>query len=95
MPVPPAPVTVTVAVPPLQRIAVAVEEAVKAVGSEIVMVAEAVQELTSVTVTVYVPAASPVTELVPSPAGVPGVQSYDNVLVPPVAVTIAAPVVPP
>ena len=49
----------------------------------------------SVTITVYVFAANPVTAFVPSPVGVPGCQSYVKVPVPPVAVTEAVPVFPP
>ena len=49
-PVPPFPVTVTVAVPPLQEILVEVELAVNAVGCEIVMLVVAVHPFASVTV---------------------------------------------
>jgi hypothetical protein len=49
----------------------------------------------SVTVTVHVPAVSPVTLFVPSPAGLPGVQSSVSVPVPPLAVTLAEPLLPP
>ncbi len=49
-PVPPFPLTVTVAVPPLQEILVEVELAVRSVGSVTVMLVVAVQPLASVTV---------------------------------------------
>jgi hypothetical protein len=55
-PVPPADVTVTVAVPPLQVILVAVEPAVKTVGSVTVILVVAEQPFASVTVYEYVPA---------------------------------------
>ncbi len=49
-PVPPFPLTVTVAVPPLQEMLVAVELAVRSVGSVTVMLVDAVQPFVSVTV---------------------------------------------
>ena len=49
-PVPPAAVTVTVAVPPLHEILVEVELAVSIVGSVTVMLVEAVHPFASVTV---------------------------------------------
>jgi hypothetical protein len=49
-PVPPFPLTVTVAVPPLQEILVEVELAVRSVGSVTVMLVVAVHPLASVTV---------------------------------------------
>lgn len=54
-----------------------------------------VQELASVTVTVQTPAVRPVTLGVPSPVGLPGVQLYVSVPVPPEAVALAAPLLPP
>jgi hypothetical protein len=47
--VPPSAVTVTVAFPPLHRTSVAIEEAVRVAGSEIVMVVEDVHPFASVT----------------------------------------------
>ena len=47
-----------------------------AVGSVIVKFTAVIQALASVTVHVQVPAVRPVTEVVPSPAGFPGVQLY-------------------
>ena len=44
------------------------------VGCVILNVCVAVQELASVTVHVHVPAVNPVTDTVPSPVGLPGVQ---------------------
>src|SRR5580698_7441678 len=58
-------------------------------------VATFVQEFASVTVQVQLPAVNPVTEFVPSPVGFPGIQLYVNVPVPPLAVTDAAPLLPP
>jgi len=55
--VPPVALTVTVELPPWQRIAVLVELAPRALGSVIVPVVVAVQLLASVTVYEYVPAA--------------------------------------
>ena len=55
-PVPPFPVTLTVAVPPLHKILVEVELAVKAVGSDTVILVVAVQPFVSVTVYECVPA---------------------------------------
>ena len=53
-------------------------------------------ELASVTVQIQVPAVKPVTEVVPSPVGFPGVQLYVNPPAPPVGVVIeAAPFEPP
>jgi hypothetical protein len=49
-PVPPFPLTVTVAVPPLQEILVEVELAVRSVGSVTVILVVAVHPLASVTV---------------------------------------------
>ena len=43
-------------------------------GCVIVKVLDAVQPLASVTVQVHVPAVKPVTDVVPSPVGFPGVQ---------------------
>ncbi len=51
----------------------------------IVNTSELEQEFASVTVHVYVPAVKLVTEVVPSPVGLPGVQLYENGEVPPVA----------
>ena len=51
---------VTFAVPPLQPISVADNDAVRASGCEMVTLAVAVQELASLTVTLYVPAVTPV-----------------------------------
>ena len=61
--------------PPLQEMFVC-ETAVttSAAGAVMLKVALAEQELASVTVQVQVPAVSPVTEAVPSPVGLPGVQ---------------------
>ena len=56
--VPPVALTVTVAEPPLQSIAVADDKATNAVGSVIVIVVVDVQPFASVTVYVYVPAVS-------------------------------------
>ena len=84
--------------PPKQEIVVC-EAAVTvsaAEGCVIVNVIATVEELASVTVQVQVPAESPVTEVVPSPVGFPGVQLYEYGLVPPVGVlTLAAPFEPP
>ena len=56
----------------------------------------AVQPLASVTVHVQVPDVKPLTEVVPSPVGFPGVQLYVYPPDPPVAAfTEAAPVFPP
>ena len=55
-PVPPAAVTVTVAVPPLQDILVEVEPAVKTVGSDTVMLVVEVHPFASVKVYKCVPA---------------------------------------
>ena len=54
----------------------------------------AVQLFASVTVTVYTCAVRPDTLPVPSPDGLPGVQLYVRVPVPPLAVTCAAPLDP-
>ena len=51
---------VTFAVPPLQPISVAERDAVSASGCEMVTLAVAVQLFASVTVTLYVPALTPV-----------------------------------
>jgi len=74
--VPPVAVTVTVELPPLQRIGVALDEAISSGGSVMVTEVVSVQPFTSVTVKMYVPA---VRLNVPVP--VYGV-------VPPVAVTV-------
>ena len=58
--VPPLTVFVTFDVPPLQPISPADKDAVRASGCEIVTLAVAVQEFASVTVTLYVPAPTPV-----------------------------------
>jgi hypothetical protein len=55
-PVPPLPVTVTVAVPPLQEMLVELELAVRTVGSVTVILVIAEHPLASVTVYEYVPA---------------------------------------
>ena len=60
-----------------------------------VTLAIVVQPLASVTVTDHVPAVRPVTDGVPSPAGLPGVQSYVLPPAPPVVDTDAVPVAPP
>jgi len=75
-PVPPAAVTVTVAVPPLQEMLVEVEPAVKTVGSVTVILVVAEQPFASVTVYEYVPA---LTVKLPVPVYGP---------VPPAAVTV-------
>jgi hypothetical protein len=80
-PVPPADVTVTVAVPPLQVILVAVEPAVKTVGSVTVILVVAEQPFASVTVYEYVPA---LTVKLPVPV-------YGPVPPFPVTVTVAVP----
>ena len=51
--------------------------------------------MASVTVQVQVVAVSPVTLLVPSPVGLPGVQLYVKVPVPPEPLILAAPLLPP
>ena len=67
-----------------------------AVGCVIVKLRVAVQPLASVTVQVQVPALKPVTDLVPSPVGLPGDQLYVNPPAPPVGLLIeAAPLEPP
>jgi hypothetical protein len=80
-PVPPFPVTVTVAVPPLQEILVAVELAVKTVGSVTVILVVAEQPFASVTVYEYVPA---LTVKLPVPV-------YGPIPPFPVTVTVAVP----
>jgi hypothetical protein len=62
--------------PPKQETFVC-EAAVKEIGDGSVMVKfiNAVQPFASVAVTVHVPAVNPLTEVVPSPVGLPGVQS--------------------
>jgi hypothetical protein len=80
-PVPPADVTVTVAVPPLQDILVEVELAVSKVGSVTVMLVDAVHPFASVTVYEYVPA---LTVKLPVPV-------YGPVPPFPVTVTVAVP----
>ena len=80
-PVPPFPVTVTAAVPPLQDMLVEVELAVKTVGSVTVMLVVAVHPLASVTVSLCVPA---LTVKLPVPV-------YGPVPPFPVTVTVAVP----
>ena len=80
-PVPPADVTVTVAVPPLQDILVEVELAVRTVGSVTVILVVAEQPFASVTVYEYVPA---LTVKLPVPV-------YGPVPPFPVTVTVAVP----
>ena len=60
----------------------------------IVNACDVVQEFASVTVQVHVPEVNPVTLAVPSPVGFPGVQLYVKVPTPPVAETLAAPLLP-
>ncbi|PXY38629.1 hypothetical protein DMB65_21980, partial [Flavobacterium cheongpyeongense] len=61
--------------PPLQDILVCeAAVATRAVGCVIVKLTAVVQLLASVTVHVHVPGVRPVTEVVPSPVGLPGVQ---------------------
>jgi len=76
--------TVTVELPPLHRIVVADDEAVNKVGSVMVTVTEVEQLLASVTVYVYVPAA----KLLMVPVPVYGA-------VPPVALIVTLPLLPP
>ncbi len=89
------PVAVTVAeplFPPLQVMLFCPEiKAVKAVGCVIVTLVVRVQPFASVTVTVYVPAVNPVAVA----AVCPPVQAYVYGAVPPLAVTVAAPVLAP
>jgi len=80
--VPPVALTVTVAEPPLQSIAVADDEATNAVGSVIVIVVEEVQPSASVTVYEYVPAVS-VNDPVPEYGAVPPVADTVTVEFPP------------
>jgi len=78
---------------PLQAILVCdIGEATRAAGSEIVKICVAVQELESVTVTVYVPAANPVAVAAVPPEGD---QEYVYEPVPPLTLTVAEPLVPP
>jgi hypothetical protein len=65
--------------------------AVKAVVEPTVTELTCVQPFASVTVHVYVPAASPVIAFVPSPVGFPGVQLYEYAPVPPVTEIEAVP----
>jgi hypothetical protein len=80
-PVPPFPVTVTVEVPPLHKILVAVDPAVSKVGSVTVMLVVAVHPFASVTVYECVPA---LTVKFPVPV-------YGPVPPVPVTVTVAVP----
>ncbi len=93
------PLTETVAaplLPPLHAMFVCdTGETTNAVGAVILNVAVLVQEFASVTVHVHEPAVKPVTDAVPSPVGLPGVQLYEYDVVPPLTVTLAAPVFPP
>jgi hypothetical protein len=81
-PVPPADVTVTVAVPPLQEMLVAVEPAVSKVGSVKVMLVVAVHPLASVAVYEYVPAIT-LNEPVPVYGAVPPFPATTTVVEPP------------
>ena len=77
MPEPVADKLATIGDVPLQKdwAAVPVGGSVGLPGWVMVKVCVAVHKLASVAVTVQVPAVRPVTEVVPSPAGLPGVQS--------------------
>lgn len=79
--------------PPLQDTLVCdAADATKADGSVILNVAVDVHEFASVTVQVHVPTVKPLTLIVPSPVGFPGVQLYVYPPAPPVAAfTDAAP----
>ena len=91
--VPPPAVTVAVPfVPPLQLTGVDVALAVNAVGCVTVVVAVRVQPLASVTVQVYVPAAS---DDAVDPVPPDGAHEYVYGDTPPPAVTVALPVLPP
>jgi hypothetical protein len=96
---PPAPPVVeTDAVPvapPLHSTGVATAVEVNAGGCVSVTVAIDEQPFASVTVQVHEPAVRPVTEGVPSPVGLPGVQLYVYGPVPPEALTVAEPLLPP
>jgi hypothetical protein len=81
-PVPPADVTVTVAVPPLQEMLVDDELAVRSVGSVKVMLVVAVHPLASVTVYEYVPAIT-LNEPVPVYGAVPPFPATTTVAEPP------------
>jgi hypothetical protein len=78
--------------PPKQITGEDVAVAVNAVGCVTVVVADEVQPFASVTITVYVPAESPVA-LDPFPPL--GDHAYVYGVVPPVGVTVAEPVLPP
>mgnify|MGYP006961380426 CR=1 FL=1 len=89
---PPDAVTVAVPLlPPLQLTLVCDVVAVIAVGWVIVTLRTTVQLLASRTVTVYVPAVNPLIEAVVWPE----LHAYVNVPVPPDAVTVAVPLLPP
>ncbi len=95
MPVPPLAVTEDEPFePPLQVTLVPVQVATIAVGCVMFKDKVAVHPLLSVTVQVHIPKVNPVTETVPSPVGLPGVQLYVYGANPPVAAfTLAAPFV--